>query len=122
MDFVRCEKGHFYDASQNAACPVCVVETAGDMGVQAGPFAPIGAAAPIGPGQNVSPIEPTAPVAGPGFPDPFYVTSVNGSNIIRVNEEPVLSSAELHPYDILIIGTSKLCFVPFCGDKFSWTD
>ncbi|MEE1246222.1 MAG: hypothetical protein UHL70_03100 [Acutalibacteraceae bacterium] len=26
----------------------------------------------------------------------------------------------LHPYDLLKIGATKLMFIPFCSDKFTW--
>lgn len=229
MDFVRCEKGHFYDASQNSTCPQCAAEAAGGMG-GIGPTAPIAGGAGFGDSGPVAPIAPTEPVGGygdgtvgptapvmnqgftptdfapasgnmgsvnpggvqsygstqpvwpggtSGFnpvvgwlvcvdgPDKgtdyrihtgynyigraqhmdicilndshishdkhasiahdtetniFFFAPVNGRNIIRVNDKPVINSAELHPYDMLTIGTTKLCFVPFCCDKFSWVE
>ena len=36
------------------------------------------------------------------------------------NDNLVLSPVELHPYDLLKVGATKLMFIPFCSDKFSW--
>ena len=77
MDIVRCEKGHFYDASQNSACPQCAAESAGGMGGvgptgpvagfgDSGPIEPIGATEPVGAYDGVT-VGPTAPVMNQGF-------------------------------------------------------
>lgn len=237
MDIVRCEKGHFYDASINSSCPQCAAESygggmsfgaaenyGGGMSLGAavpgvpddiGPTGPVGGVDPIGPTEPVNAgyaggIGPTAPVDSSGFapsdfvsgtggqsgpiqaydptqpvwangtlgfnpvtgwlvcidgPDKgtdyrihsgynyigraqhmdicilndshishdkhaligyddesqmFFFAPSNGRNIIRVNDKPVITSVELKPYDVLTIGTTKLCFVPFCGERFSW--
>ena len=38
MDVIRCEKGHFYDASQYATCPQCAKEASGAAGGFGGDF------------------------------------------------------------------------------------
>ena len=50
----------------------------------------------------------------------FFFGPSDGRNIVRVNGKMVMVPTELNPYDIVKIGTSKLIFVPLCGDKFDW--
>lgn len=50
----------------------------------------------------------------------FFFAPDEGRNVIRLNGKSVISSEELHAYDILTIGQSKLLFVPLCGERFSW--
>lgn len=51
----------------------------------------------------------------------FYIAHELGKNVLLVNDVPVVGgSVELKPYDVITIGSSKLMFVPFCGEHFSW--
>lgn len=50
----------------------------------------------------------------------FFFSPADGRNIVYVNDEMVMMTAELHAFDILTIGESKLMFVPLCGERFSW--
>lgn len=50
----------------------------------------------------------------------FLVQSGDSKELSYHNEKLVLSPVELHPYDLLKIGSTKLMFVPFCSDKFTW--
>ena len=50
----------------------------------------------------------------------FFFAPSNGSNIVRVNGEPVINSVKLNAYDTLTVGTTKLIFIPLCSDHFSW--
>lgn len=50
----------------------------------------------------------------------FYFGHQNGMNPVKVNGKPVINQIELHEYDIITIGSTKLIFVPLCGDKFDW--
>jgi hypothetical protein len=50
----------------------------------------------------------------------FHLIAGSGRSGAYVNDQVVLQSAELKPFDILEIGSTKLIFVPFCGDKFRW--
>lgn len=53
----------------------------------------------------------------------FYIAHEQGKNVLLVNNIPVMGGgAELHDYDIITIGTTKLIFVGLCGEKFSWED
>ncbi|MCM1214651.1 MAG: FHA domain-containing protein [Lachnospiraceae bacterium] len=53
----------------------------------------------------------------------FYIAHEQGKNVLLVNDLPVIGgSMELHDHDLIMIGTTKLMFVGFCGDKFSWGD
>ena len=33
-----------------------------------------------------------------------------------------MGSKELNAYDVILVGETKLAFIPFCGKKFSWDD
>ncbi|MDA8747218.1 FHA domain-containing protein [Litoreibacter sp.] len=50
----------------------------------------------------------------------FFLGHGGKSNIIRLNDRPVLSTEELNQGDILRIGETVLRFVALCGDDFKW--
>jgi len=50
----------------------------------------------------------------------FYFTPGTGRNIVRVNENAVFATTELHAYDIIELGVTKFVFIPFCGKEFDW--
>ena len=52
----------------------------------------------------------------------FFFGPSDGRNIVRINGKMVMIPTELNPYDILTVGTSRLIFVPLCGDKFDWSN
>ena len=51
----------------------------------------------------------------------FYVSPGEGKSLVYLNGKAALTHQELKPYDEILIGASKLLFVPFCGDKFKWS-
>lgn len=50
----------------------------------------------------------------------YYVGPAEGRNIIEVNGEPVFNAVRLNSHDVITVGTTKLMFVPLCGEKFAW--
>lgn len=52
----------------------------------------------------------------------FFFGPADGKSIVRVNGKMVMAPTELKPYDIITIGQTKLCFVPFCGERFKWDE
>ena len=44
------------------------------------------------------------------------------SNIVRLNDKPVLSTEDLNDADIIRIGETTLRFVALCNDKFNWAN
>ncbi|MBS6859744.1 MAG: hypothetical protein KH202_02270 [Clostridiales bacterium] len=50
----------------------------------------------------------------------YYAGPSAGRNLLKVNGKTVLNAVELNRYDIILIGTTKLMFVPLCGEHFSW--
>ena len=50
----------------------------------------------------------------------FFVGPANGKNLIKVNGKTVFNPVEIHSYDTISIGTTKLIFVALCGERFSW--
>jgi len=52
----------------------------------------------------------------------FYFSPFKGKNLVRVNGKLIMMPHELKAYDVLLIGSSKFSFIPFCGEKFSWTE
>ncbi len=50
----------------------------------------------------------------------FFFGPAGGRNTVRVNGKMVINSVELSPYDTITLGTSKLMFVPLCGERFDW--
>lgn len=52
----------------------------------------------------------------------FYVMNGGGSNLIYIADTPVLMPTELQAQTKLTLGSTTLCFVPFCGADFDWQD
>lgn len=52
----------------------------------------------------------------------FCLTPGYSRALARVNGHPLLSSTPLKLHDQIELGVTKLLFVPFCGDAFSWTN
>jgi len=50
----------------------------------------------------------------------FFFGPADGRNIVRVNGKMAMVPTELHAYDIVTVGTSKMIFIPLCGEKFDW--
>lgn len=52
----------------------------------------------------------------------FFVGPAAGRNLIKVNGRTVINAIELSRGDVVSIGTTKLIFIPLCGEDFSWTE
>ena len=52
----------------------------------------------------------------------FFFGPSDGKNIVRVNDKLVMVPTQLHAYDTVTVGTSKLIFVPLCGENFNWNE
>lgn len=50
----------------------------------------------------------------------FRVQAGSSRGLIYLNDEEVISSERLKPYDLLEMGESQFRFVPFCGEVFHW--
>lgn len=50
----------------------------------------------------------------------FFFGPSEGRNIVRINDRMVMMPTELEPYDIVTVGSSKMIFVPLCGEHFDW--
>jgi hypothetical protein len=51
----------------------------------------------------------------------FMLAPSQGKAIISVNDEPIMGTVALNPYDTIELSeVTKLKFVPFCGDSFEW--
>ncbi len=61
-----------------------------------------------------------AAVAYDGEQNKFFLGHGGKSNIIRLNDKPVLSTEDLNHADILRIGETTLRFVALCGPDFDW--
>lgn len=51
----------------------------------------------------------------------FRLHAGEGRGLVYLNEDPVDGSMELKPYDVIELGQTKLMFIPFCGERFQWT-
>jgi hypothetical protein len=51
----------------------------------------------------------------------FHLSPGEGRSLVYLNGEALLTHKELKPYDEILLGKTKLLFVPFCGDKFKWS-
>ncbi|SEH08664.1 FHA domain-containing protein [Candidatus Venteria ishoeyi] len=53
----------------------------------------------------------------------FYIQSGgNAMNLTYLAEQPVLTPTELNGLEEIVLGETKLRFVPFCGENFDWQD
>lgn len=53
----------------------------------------------------------------------YFIAHELGKNVLLVNDMPVIGgSVELHNYDVITVGTTKLLFMGLCGEQFSWSD
>ncbi len=50
----------------------------------------------------------------------FYAGPAEGRNLLKINGKAVLNAIELHSYDTIAIGSTKLIFVALCGEHFDW--
>ena len=50
----------------------------------------------------------------------FSIAPGDARGLTYVNEEELLAAQPLAAYDVIEVGASKLLFVPFCGDRFTW--
>src|SRR6266568_2677584 len=51
----------------------------------------------------------------------FHLSPAEGRSLVFLNNKTVLTPQELRPYDEILLGATKLVFVPFCGEKFKWS-
>ena len=52
----------------------------------------------------------------------FFFGPAEGRNIVRLNGKLLMQASEIHPYDIIDFESTKLMFVPFCGERFNWDE
>ncbi len=52
----------------------------------------------------------------------FQLIPGESTNNIYVNDDPIYVPTKLEAYDVVELGSSKMVFVPFCSDKFKWSD
>ena len=52
----------------------------------------------------------------------YFFGPADGRSIVRKNDKMVMVPTELAAYDIVRIGSTKLMFVPLCGEHFNWKD
>ena len=50
----------------------------------------------------------------------FHLIPADATNNIYVNEEPVYIPTKIKAYDLIELGDTKVVFVPFCSDRFTW--
>lgn len=50
----------------------------------------------------------------------FHLIPGDSSNNIYIGEEPIYVPTKLEAESVVELGESKLVFVPFCNDKFTW--
>lgn len=52
----------------------------------------------------------------------YFFGPADGRSIVRKNDKMVMVPTELAAYDVVCIGSTKLMFVPLCGEHFNWKD
>lgn len=52
----------------------------------------------------------------------FHISHGGKANVVRLNDDPVLTAMELTDRDKIRIGDTTLQFVAYCGPDFDWSD
>ena len=52
----------------------------------------------------------------------FFFGPAEGRNIVRLNGKLLMQASEIKPYDMIDFESTKLIFVPFCGERFNWDE
>lgn len=53
----------------------------------------------------------------------FFINETNGArNPVYLNDQLFDGRVELHAYDIIKLGNTRLLFVPLCTEKFAWEE
>jgi FHA domain len=52
----------------------------------------------------------------------YFVQHGGGKNLTYIGDQPVLTPLELKGGEEILLGDTKLRFVPFCGKDFDWRD
>lgn len=52
----------------------------------------------------------------------MLVPNMAKTNIVSVNDKKPTTAVELAPMDLITMGRTQLCFVPFCGSEFDWAE
>ena len=50
----------------------------------------------------------------------YFFSPDEGRNLLRVNDQTIRTPVELHDYDVITVGQTKLLFIGLCGEQFSW--
>lgn len=50
----------------------------------------------------------------------FHVIAGTGRSGVYVNDQAVLQPTLLKAHDVVEVGSTRLVFIPFCGDRFRW--
>jgi len=50
----------------------------------------------------------------------FFLIPGEGRGLVYHNGKALFAAQELQPYDQIMLGRTKLLFIPLCGDKFKW--
>jgi hypothetical protein len=50
------------------------------------------------------------------------VPNLAKSNFVGINDDTPMVPTALQPFDRITLGVTTLCFVPFCGPQFDWSD
>ncbi|MDO4987635.1 MAG: FHA domain-containing protein [Synergistes sp.] len=50
----------------------------------------------------------------------FRIQAGLSRGLVYLNDEEVIASENLNPYDTIELGASKFKFVPFCGEEYQW--
>lgn len=50
----------------------------------------------------------------------FFFGPADGKSIVRLNGKMVMTPQQIKLHDVLTVGTTKLLFVPLCGEGFDW--
>ena len=50
----------------------------------------------------------------------FFLVPGETSELIYMNDEIAMVPQKINPYDEILVGNTKLLFIPLCGNQFTW--
>lgn len=50
----------------------------------------------------------------------FYISPGEGRSIVRVNDKAIFQTMEIKAFDRIMLGKTRLLFLPLCGENFEW--
>ncbi|MCI9162048.1 MAG: hypothetical protein HFG59_02155 [Lachnospiraceae bacterium] len=145
MNLKRCGNGHYYDADEYPSCPKCKGQekepekkepvTGWLVCTEGGHYGQVyelrkgknrvGGSADMDIPLTADSQVPACCQVAVAYDEEkkvFLATVGEARELSYINGQVLLFEQELHSRDVILVGGSKLMFIPLCGPDFSWED